>query len=273
MSYPDIAETKPFVHIQVGILGSHGTGNASGWQLGTEGIPTPWKIQYSFSRPSWRQRSPRNCTAAPKKHLLGYWGVFRPPWCHQEVPPLSPRGSPWIFFPVLHRAPSHLRLSAEFFPNFPQSLPSWSPQPRPGFSCCPIARSRRFSSWKGGFHPRIPTGIVFWEVLTKSFFGNSWGFPMSPLGRIIGRLQQPEKNLWSKGISLPDHLQRGEPSPPSQNGAGRAKKTPDPGKDPKSRREQGREGHQEMPQPTDGMGLDAEDSGGIPARPACPAPN
>lgn len=76
---------------------------------------------------------------------------------------------------------------------------------------------------------------MFWEVLTKKFLREFMGLSNVTLGKDHWASPTAGKNLWSKGISLPDHLQRGEPSPPSQNGAGRAKKrriweeTPNPG--------------------------------------------
>lgn len=113
----------------------------------------------------------------------------------------------------------------------------------------------------------------FLQKKKKSFFGNSWGFAKSPLGRIMGVSNSRKKTFGAREFhSLT--TSNGESLLPLPKTVLEGQKNRRIWEEsPKSRREQGRKGHQEMPQPTDGVGLDGEDSGGIPARPACPAPN
>lgn len=195
MSYPDIAETKPFVHIQVGILGSHCTGNASGWQLGMEGIPTPWKIQYSFSRPSWRQRSPRNCTAAPKKHLLGYWGVFRPPRCHHRCPQGVSHGYFSLLSTGLHPTSGSPPNFSRIFPNpFHRGLHS----PALVSPAAPSPGADGFPAGKGDFIQEFPLGLFFGKFLQKVSLGIRGAFQCHPWEGSLGVSNSRKKTFGAR---------------------------------------------------------------------------
>lgn len=201
MFYPDIAETKPFVHIRVGILVRRSTGK---WEC-REFPPPPENPIFLLPPHSGRQRSPRNGMAAPKKKASPgiFWG-FPPSLVSPGGAAAVPKGFPWIFFPAVHGVPSHLHHFPEFsLIPFHRGLHS----PALASPAAPSPGADGFPAGKGNFIQEFPLGLVFGRFLQKASLGIHEAFQCHPWE---GSWASPTagKNLWSKGISLPDHLQR-----------------------------------------------------------------
>lgn len=249
-----------------------------------EGIPTPLENPIFLLLALLEAKIPQewHCSFPPKKIIWNAGGFSTLPGvtrrchrCPQGVSmdnfPCSPQGSiptlAFHLFPEFSLIPFHRGLHS------PALVSPAAPSPRKTLGSGKPWSHSVFQLGKRGFHPRIPTGIIFGgflEVLTKKLLWEFMGLSNVTLGKDPRASPTARK---SKGISLPDHLQQRENFSPFPK---EGKKPPDLGRDPKSRREQGREGHQEMSQPTDGVGWDGigwrrlrRDS----ARPTCPAPN